>query len=108
MDPVIVYISTSIEDAVNAMHMANVLWDDGFFSYVPQINYHQSLTSSSSITNWSRQNLAILRRCDLVLRLKGESDESAAEIAYAKDHNIPVFDNYKALMTYIREGCDGN
>jgi hypothetical protein len=55
---------------------------------------------------WRLLNQELARRCDVILRMPGPSPDADAVAADARNRGVPVFDDYKALLAFAREGSD--
>jgi len=59
---------------------------------IPHLSLFAHYLIPLSYESWLRNDLAILERCDLVLRLPGESKGADRECARADALNIPIID----------------
>lgn len=50
---------------------------------------------------WLTMDLEIVRRCDAVVRLPGESTGADGEVAHAKQLGIPVFSSVAECVSYF-------
>lgn len=55
------------------------------------------ITGESDYELWLAWDFAWIKKCDAMLRLPGESAGSDREVAYAQEHEIPVFYNEQDL-----------
>lgn len=73
-----------------AVHVGQDLWDEGYCPVIP----HLTLLWNSIIPNpyqmWMDLDLLWLERCDVVLRLLGESSGADKEEEHARKVGIPV------------------
>lgn len=54
---------------------------------------------------WLDYDIEWLKRCDALVRLPGESAGSDAEVAIARDLNIPVFFGVDAFKFFVAAEC---
>jgi len=93
---VVVYISspyTKGDQALNVrkqMVTTDELMDKGFCTITPLYTHFQHMFSPRDYEDWMRIDLELIRRCDVVLRLPGESSGADREVAYAEELGIPV------------------
>ncbi len=60
----------------------------------------QSDSAGIGHADWVEMDLEIVRRCDGVLRLPGESAGADAEVAYANECGIPVFSSVEDAVRH--------
>lgn len=60
-------------------------------TYVPHVSMLWHLVSPHGPEHWYAWDLALLRRCDALFRLEGESTGADAEVEYARRWGLPVF-----------------
>lgn len=53
--------------------------------------------------DWMRWCLAWVERCDVLLRLPGESPGADREVAHAREHGVRVLDGYRGLQEFMDE-----
>lgn len=77
--------------------------------HVPHLTLAWQLVSPHSDEWWYAYDLAVLERCDALIRLPGMSAGAAREVAHAKSLDIPVFDSTRLrdpdhdLLAFIEE-----
>jgi nucleoside 2-deoxyribosyltransferase len=71
--------------------------------FVPHLTALWHLVSPHDLEFWYAYDLAMLARCDAVLRLAGESTGADAEVAFAHDQDIPVFTAKDHLYAWCRQ-----
>jgi len=86
-----------------AIRTANMLWDAGFLVYVPHLTHLWHVVSPKPHDEWLTMGKEMVRRCDAVFRLTGESKGADEEVALAKELGIPVFTTF----TELRKWADG-
>ena len=96
-------IAANIHVAITA---GDSLVELGYMAYVPQVSHLWHMVSPKPYEYWLSLDLAILKHCTAVLRLRGESKGADIEVKFAKDNNIPVFFNIPDVVGYLnRKGA---
>lgn len=91
-----------------AIRTANELVDAGLVTpHVPHLTHVWHLVTPRPIDFWYEYDLALLRRCDAVLRIDGESTGADGEVAYAEKVGIPVFRSVADLEHWVRNDWAG-
>ena len=87
-----------------AIRMGNKLMDAGFIPFVPHVNAHywHSLYNMKE-KEWMAYDLAWLRKCDVVMRMEGESKGADEEVEEAKRLGIPVVYSVDELVKVEKE-----
>jgi len=70
---------------------ASSLMDQGFIAFAPLLNHYIHVHHPHSYEQWAEADMEMLRRCDIVLRLPGESKGADAEVCEARHRGIPVY-----------------
>lgn len=70
---------------------------------VPHNNLIWNLVAPHSLEHYYAYDLRILERCDALLRIPGFSPGADAEVAFAKDLDIPCFWEMKDLFVWAAE-----
>jgi hypothetical protein len=68
---------------------------------IPHLSHFWHTVTPKPYEEWLALDLEYLRRCDVVLRLPGESSGADGEVAFALEHGIPVFHDEPALRAWI-------
>lgn len=87
-------------NVANAIDAANYVAAIGWTPFVPHLTHFWHLLRPHSYDFWMAQDLEWLKVCDALLRLPGESTGADNEVAWAKDHGLPV---YYSLFEIPRE-----
>ena len=93
---IVVYLSspyTKGDQALNVrkqMEVTDKLMDKGFCTITPLYTHFQHMFMPRDYEDWMKIDLELIRRCDVVLRLPGESSGADREVAYAEELGIPV------------------
>jgi hypothetical protein len=91
-----VYIAspyTKGDVAVNVkrqLDMADELMTLGYAPFAPLYSHFQHMAHPRPYQDWIAIDLVWVPVCDIVLRLDGESSGADGEVAFAKEHGIPV------------------
>lgn len=56
---------------------------------------------------WMKFDFELIKRCDALLRIPGESKGSDREVEFAQKHNIPTFRDIESLVQWKRH-CDNS
>jgi hypothetical protein len=67
---------------------------------VPHLTLLWHLVAPHDPDHWYDYDLAILKRCDALFRIPGQSTGADNEVAYANDHYIPVFHDSDELIKW--------
>lgn len=93
--------SGTVEENVHkAMKTSDELRALGVRTYLPHLNTLGNMITPHSAEHWMDNDLEILSRCDVLLRLPGDSKGSDEEVAYCKSAGIPVFYSVYALYQW--------
>jgi len=63
----------------------------GHAPYVPQLTHFWNLMSTHTWEEWLRLDEAWLMQCECLVRLPGESEGADREVAFCREHGIPVY-----------------
>ncbi len=81
-----------IENVHKTLRVASDLLDTGYvIPVVPHLTLVWHLVTPRPYEQWLEYDLALLARCDALLRIPGESSGADGEEAWARDHDMPVF-----------------
>ncbi len=95
-----------IENVGWAIDMGELLMDHGLIPFVPHLTHFWEFRYHHELDYWYAYDLAWLIHCDCLLRLPGESEGADREVEFAKEHDIPVFENIRACLKWARENND--
>lgn len=84
----------------NHMLMGNKLIDLGYCPLLPLLSHFLNLLQKHDYETYMSIDLEMLKRADILLRMPGLSNGADREVAYAKEHNIPVVYSIKELLDY--------
>lgn len=64
----------------------------GFITFTPHLSVLTEIVCGSvPWESWLEYDEEVIERCDAVFRMEGQSRGADREVAFAQDHNIPVF-----------------
>ncbi len=93
-----------VENTHRVILEANKLLDDGRVTpHVPHLTHLWHLVSPRPIEFWYEYDLALLVRCDAVLRMPGDSTGADREVDVAEELRIPVFHSRESLYQWIEQ-----
>jgi len=81
---------------------AKILIDRGFNVWCPLVGHFMQPTLNLSWEEWLKIDLDWLSRCDVVLRLDGESKGADEEVLYAEENSIPVYYKIEELINNFK------
>ena len=84
-------ISNQENNVLRQLQVAELLSEHGFYVHCPLLNHHWNKVYPHAENYWLTLDLAILKGCDALLRLPGESKGADIEVMYAIGINIPVY-----------------
>ena len=91
----------------DAIQVAERLYNSGLcVPLVPHMNLLWHFIIPHDVEYWYAYDLAVMKRCEAVLRLPGESKGAEAEIAQATKWQIPVFYDEESLMDWVQQVRD--
>lgn len=79
--------ATNVAAAIDVLHH---LLDAGIPAICPHLSHLAEQHRARDYEDWMALDLELVRRCDLVLRLWGESPGADREVDHAREHGIPV------------------
>lgn len=93
----------SVANTANVVRAAGRLADTGLVTpFVPHLTMLWHLVEQRPLEWWYSYDLAILRRCDALLRLAGASTGADREVQFAQGRGVPVFFNDADLLEWAR------
>jgi len=72
-----------------ATHAAAILGDLGCHAYLPQLSILHEIVAPEPYEHWIEHGLAMVERCDGILRLPGESPGADREQSHAERLGLP-------------------
>lgn len=93
-----------LRNLVDAIMTADALWLHGIASVVPHLSLVADAVAPRPYSCWMEGDLEILRRCDVLLRLPGESPGADLEVACAHERGIPVCHSVEAVLDWHASG----
>lgn len=90
-----------VENTHNSIRLAADLVDEGLVTpYVPHLTLLWHIVLPRPPEWWYEYDYAILRRCDAVFRIAGESRGADMEVDIARNMGIPVFSDRELLRIW--------
>lgn len=80
---------------------AHVIMDLGHAPVAPLLSHFLHLVRERHYDEWMAIDLVILKRCDVLLRLHGESKGADIEVETAKINGIPVCFGFDHLLDHL-------
>ena len=80
---------------------ADELMNVGFCPIIPLLSHFQHMVHPRPYEDWMEIDKEKLRRCDVVLRLPGESKGADIEVALAHELGIPVFKSVNWVKVFF-------
>jgi len=78
---------------------AERLFKEGYIPFIPHtMTTLWALLHPKGKEQWLEIDLEILSRCDVLLRIDGDSEGAEIEVDYAQDHDIPVYESVDELV----------
>lgn len=96
---------TNGDVAVNvarAIHWADWIMNIGCAVFVPHLSHFQHMMCPREYEDWTENDLVVLRRCDALYRLDGESMCADNEAFVAHSNGIPVFTSPAAIREWAK------
>ena len=82
----------------NQLDTADKLISYGFAPFCPLYSHFQHMAHPRPYEDWIKLDNIWVLKCDILLRLRGESKGADDEVRLAKAHNIPVFYGLRDLI----------
>lgn len=86
-----------------AILIGNALWNAGFAPFIPHLSHLWHTVTPQPYAMWLHYDLQWLTCCDALFRIPGESSGADKEVAFARDHNIPVFTSIQELCYHFTQ-----
>lgn len=92
----IVYVAgpyTKGDVAVNvarAMEIGNDVIDAGYYPIVPHLSHFLHMQKPQPYAVWIKMDLALIEKCDCMIRLLGESEGADGEVALAERLGLQI------------------
>lgn len=102
----VVYIAGPISKGDQETNVRTAIWyadrlaDAGMSPIVPHLNYYWQALYHRSYESWMALDFALIVKCDLLLRIPGESSGADREVVFARGKGIPVFFTVEDAIKY--------
>lgn len=80
-----------VKNTHNAIRVGEKVERLGAAVFIPHLSLVWHLVSPAPIERWYERDLAVLERCDALVRIPGPSTGADAEVARAEELGLPVF-----------------
>lgn len=90
------------ENVHSAAKMGDALWKAGYLPFVPHIISLGEVVIPRGYEDAMEFDFLWLSRCDILIRLPGESPGADREVDLAHELNIPVYTSLEALINAER------
>lgn len=89
----------------SAVQWGEAIEQEGCDVVIPHLSLLWHAISPAPLDRWYQRDLAVLARCDALVRFPGASTGADAEMTYAKARSIPVFvvDPQRGFWRVFRE-----
>ena len=92
------YSKHMVDGTRNAILAAEELRKAGYLPFVPHLSLLWDLVCPSPYEEWLDYDLAWLKKCDILLRLPGESPGADKEVACAEALRMPIYYSVKEII----------
>ncbi len=96
-----------VQNTHEVIRVAAELVDKGLVTpFVPHLTLLWHLVDPRPLDFWYEYDVAMLARCDALLRLPGDSTGADREVAFAKERGLPVFTKQDELAEWAENRLD--
>lgn len=95
------------KNVMKAISIGYSLLKLGYYPIIPHLDYMFAWHPRAKNITWEEfldWDLGVIRNCDAVYRIKGDSAGADIECRFAKRKHIPVFHSFKALQEADKNG----
>ena len=98
------YSNGNIVDNVDiAIQYASELVDMGYAPFCPHLYHFVEIYNKKTWDSWMKIDLEFLSRCDVLIRIPGESIGADIEVTEAIKSGIPVLNNLEEAEEFIKQ-----
>jgi hypothetical protein len=87
-----------LQNCIRAVKVADKLWKLGYLPFCPHQSWFWQQVCPHDHKDWIEYDLPFVAICDAVLRIPGISKGADMEVAFAQNHNIPVYYSIRELQ----------
>lgn len=87
-----------VHNTAKAVKMGTFLRQQGFIPIVPHLTMFWDYIDPAPYEEWLIYDLHLIDRCDVLLRLPGESSGADKEVEYALNHGMQVYHDEGLLL----------
>lgn len=80
------------------MVVADILLENGFCPMIPLLNHFWETVSKHDYESYLKMDFEMIKRCDAILRLNGESIGADHEVEFARQCNKQIFNSVKEVL----------
>jgi len=91
-------VAVNIRKQIDA---AEELMNFGFLPIVPLYSHFHQMIYPHSYQHWMNIDFELVKMCDCLLRLEGESKGADQEVELANKLNIPVFNSIREVKIFF-------
>ena len=105
----VIYISSTYtlgdvkENVMRQIDAAHKIMDMGHAPIAPLLSHFLHLRRERPYDDWMVIDLAIVPKCDILLRLDGESAGAEKEVKIANECNIPIVYSFDELIEFLNK-----
>jgi len=96
----------TIDHVRRAIEAGLALREAGLVPVIPHLSVLAGLVSPRPYAFWLAWDVALLQRCDALLRLPGESRGADIEVLHARERGIPVFWTIEGAVAWMQAECE--
>lgn len=89
------------ENCARAIVFADKVYDLGAVPFIPALTVAWHRLAPKHYEEWMALDFAIIARCDALVRVPGESPGADREVAFAKQHGVPVLMSLAEVRDFV-------
>jgi hypothetical protein len=97
------YTGNELSNTEFQINVAEILRESGFLPYWPLCSHYWEQVFSHDWKYWMDMDYEWIERCDVLLRLGGNSVGADKEVIHAKNFGIPVMYSIKELFCSYKD-----
>lgn len=103
--PLLIYVAgpythpDPVDNTRRAIEVGNRIMESGYcVPHIPHLTMLWHFHTPRPVEEWYQYDLAILARCDALLRIEGASTGADAEVAFAVKHRIAIWHDVDVML----------